>query len=282
MTESIETLQNNNDAGDSAESYRETAKDLLIAFKWPLIIVGIIIGASFGMRTVDKINPPAWVYTDLHWLAISIILGGILMKPILEALITKDVNPLLTINYENINVMPRLYNLGDESWAEMDIEGGKLVGDGILKVAVDYDPEENVAQGVPIEDMSEMQILRFKHKLKEARNMLWKQAVEGMAAQEAARLGVFMATKTSLRQALQTVVDEGALHGDDINDIVDTVMQEAAIDDIFSEMEDMAADDVDLEGENADESVLRDARSIEAQAENPFANADINTGDEDE
>lgn len=268
----INVEQHDNEA--EKEPYRNIIKDIVIEFKWPIIIAGILIGILVSLRLSDAntgVTVPPTVYTALHWGILGVVVSAYPMKTLIESFLDPDVNPILVINYEEMDVRPRLYNLGDKAFADLTVVGGKLVGDGMLKVAVDYQPEDNVAEGVPIEDLSEMQILRFKTKLREARSTLFDEASKGMAARESVRMGMFVASERHLRKALQKLAGEGIFNGDDINNAIDEVIEEAQVDTLFDEIDDMDTEEKpeslkSAEGEQPD-SVLRDAREIEAQAD---------------
>lgn len=217
--------------GEQKRAWREIAVDLLTAYSIP-ITLGFALVVIWVLNTHIGI-PDIWL-TLAHWSFIGGILGYIPAAKVVNWLQDIDINPILELNLapddEEIGAERfRFWNLGDEIYQNITWDRQPYTIGG-LDVVRSYDPETNTAKGVWLSALSEVELLRYKGKLREARTKLVELAAEGIVADIKTTGNAMEAVKTEIQTFIRVLVKKSTLSQDELAEIIiDAVDDETEI-----------------------------------------------------
>jgi len=265
MSDNLNDLRQASDDEETAEPepIRNIARDLIIAYKIPIILAIAGIGGYFVLASGAVFRVPDWILRVVRWSVAGFIIAFLPIRIIIKQLIDRDRNILMALDLSENNSEPELWNLGDKTRREMEVEDGELFQEGQMEIAIDYDPVKNVATGVYLEELTPTELLRFRSSLSNAYDIMQEEMLEGAAAREAARTGLYLVSKEQIQMVVRQLVGESVFEGEELNSILDDAIERAAIDSIDEELDERAQENNSVDV-NEDMSTLQKAREIES------------------
>jgi hypothetical protein len=242
------------------ESLRTTAKDLLVAYRLPITAI-VLFGGIYGFLTLQPwAVVPSWVFVAMHWMALGAIPAVVVGRLILSQFDFTQHNWLLVLHLDD-GRDPEMWDFGNAAWRDLRVTKGSMYGTEGLRTAVEYDVESHSAEGVFIEDLDDLQLLRYRAALRDARGKLTSEALDSIGAEAAAKTGMVSASKRNMRSVLRMVLGKMGFEGEEMNDALDEAMQQASR---LTIDEELTLDDDIASSESSDRSTLREAREVEA------------------
>lgn len=231
------------------------------------LALGAIVYAALtgGFGFLSEIPP---IYLDAaRYVVVSLLIVFIFGDMILDKIQEFNFHLLLELNLVTVDNPPRLIKLGEDAYNNMSVEG-RLYRTPIIDVCIRYDKEDNHAKGVWLAELSDLEILRFSSSLKEAREKMQKEMLDGMAKSESAKTAAIMAQKELIETVVGTLADETTLEEAEINETIQNNIDEAKLRNIADEVADDEKETVDASEE-----------LIEDQLQNAQEMASLDEGD---
>jgi len=212
---------------DDDRRLREIVVELIIEFK-------LIIFAGFGLIALhitnyyNLITIPDIVWISANWFLVTVLAIGIPYLLVISYAFSEDTNVLFEIDISAKDVDEpheprfRLWNLGDNKMKELRWKREPYMVSGV-PFCINYDPDENVARGPWISELSEIELLRFRSSLKDARQVLVPLAAEGIAAKEGRKTDAIKSQKENMRAIMKQLLQSTTLGADDILEVIDDV-----------------------------------------------------------
>lgn len=226
-----------------------------------VVVFGTLIyaGLTGGFGILSSIPQ---IYIDsLRYVIVAFIPVYLFGDSILDKIQDEDYHLLLELNLVTVDEPPRMFKLGKKVYRDMTVEG-RLYRTPVIDVCVSYDMDKNHAEGVWLSELSDVELLRFKSKLKEARNKMTNEMLEGVAKQETARSAAISAQIRLIEAIMEALADKTSINGADLNKEINDTVDDAMLHDIADEV----ADDADTV-EASDDLLEADTDDVEQQLE---------------
>lgn len=243
-----------------------------------ILVVAVLAYAGLTGGIGSYLSSIPRVYIDsLRYALVAVIVVWIFGDSLLDKVQDRNFHYLLELNLVTVDEPPRLFELGTKKYRNMSVEG-RLYRTPILDVCVKYDKENNFAEGVWLAELSDIELLRFKSRLKEARDKMQGEMLEGVAKQESARGAAITAQLRLIEEIMESLAEKTSLEGSNLNEVIEDSVDDALLHDIADEVADENKETVE-----ASEGVLdEDSDSIDEKLEQAKQVAKVNSGGDNE
>ena len=240
---------------------------LWIGLLFSIFAIGAVV--YFWINGVPEIEVPQWVRVAAVALLITVPLGALFSKPVVDWLYQPNDRFLVVLG---VTDSAGLWRITPKGWADLEVTKGELhkieEAQKPLYTATKFESDEWQAEGTWRGTLSDRDLLRSLAKVDECRGMLERDAKRGFAIETQSFTIIRSATREAVRSVVETfrrgsLPDQGDGIDDKIEDAIESYDLEKEIDrqinddgEFSEDVEEM----VDLDGvpDDADQEVPDD------------------------